>query len=275
MKNVPLNAVQFDPSTQIRAEIDTDTIDDYAEAMEAGAQFPAADLFVSGTGTDAEYFIGDGWHRLLASMKNGDATVRANVHEGGRAQAIKFALSANATNGRRRTNEDKRRAVEVALKEYPNLSSRKIAEMCAVSHDFAERVRKQQLSSDDSSTGRQLSSDDSSRTRIGADGKERKLPERQKVDSENEAQKAWDEEDEKAAGGVPAPAEGEPMEVHSAPPAPINYLPAGKAPFNAEAWKARATAQIAAWLAEVPARHRSAAVEFICTAAQSATEAAV
>ena len=63
----------------------------------------------------------------------------------------------------RRTNADKRRAVEIALKEFPKLSSREIAKVCAVSDEFVNKVRPEEL--------RTVSS---SQTRIGADGKERK-----------------------------------------------------------------------------------------------------
>jgi hypothetical protein len=65
-----------------------------------------------------------------------------------------------------RTNADKRRAVELLLRdeEWSKKSDRWIAEKCGVSHNFVNSVRPQ------------LSSDDSSRT--GQDGKTRKLPER-------------------------------------------------------------------------------------------------
>lgn len=54
---------------------------------------------------------------------------------------------------------DKRRCVEIALREFPKLSSRAIADMCGVSHDFVSRLR--ELSLDDSPT------------RTSKDGKER------------------------------------------------------------------------------------------------------
>ena len=58
-----------------------------------------------------------------------------------RIEALKFALSANATLGRRRTNEDKRRCAKIALEEFPKLSSRAIADLCGVSHTFIEQIR--------------------------------------------------------------------------------------------------------------------------------------
>ncbi len=78
-----------------------------------------------------------------------------------RIEALKFALSANATLGRRRTNEDKRRCVEIALSEFPKLSSNAIAKMCGVSHTMINGMRPPELE------------DSSSSKRMGADGKER------------------------------------------------------------------------------------------------------
>lgn len=60
---------------------------------------------------------------------------------GGRIDALKAALSANAAHGIRRGNADKRRAVEIALREFPKLSSRMIAELCGVSDKTVGTVR--------------------------------------------------------------------------------------------------------------------------------------
>jgi hypothetical protein len=58
----------------------------------------------------------------------------------------------------------------LALSEWPKLSDRQIAEICAVSSEMVGDVRKKQLSESDSSP--------EPITRIGRDGKERKMPKR-------------------------------------------------------------------------------------------------
>jgi hypothetical protein len=136
-RHIPFGSIKFDSATQIRAEIDSGTVEDYAEHMKAGDVFPAADVFDA----DGEYYIGDGWHRLLAAQKNGDVTFPCLVHPGGRHAAIKFALSANAKHGLKRTNADKRKAVTVALAEFPNLSDRQLAELCGVSNHMVAAAR--------------------------------------------------------------------------------------------------------------------------------------
>ncbi len=49
-----------------------------------------------------------------------------------RDDALKYALGANAIHGQRRSPADKRRCVELALKEFPGLTNEVIADMCAV-----------------------------------------------------------------------------------------------------------------------------------------------
>lgn len=155
--NVALSSIELDTSIQCRAVIDTGVINDYAERMTEGDKFPPVELF----GTVEKCWIGDGWHRTLAAKSIEQRTIEANLHPGGRADALKHALGANATNGHRRTNADKRRCVEIALREFPNLSSRALAQMCGVSHVLVNDARPRQLE------------DSSSSTRMSLDGKER------------------------------------------------------------------------------------------------------
>jgi len=136
---VGLAAVSLDTSIQCRAAIDTAVVNEYAERMEAGDIFPPIDVY----GSKVKCWIGDGWHRGLAALQRGAESIEARLHAGGRVDALKHALGANALHGHRRTNADKRRCVEIALREFPKLSSRAVARMCGVSHVFAESLRPQ------------------------------------------------------------------------------------------------------------------------------------
>ena len=51
---------------------------------------------------------------------------------GGKDDALWYAMGANAIHGQRRSPADKRRCVELALKEFPGLTNEVIADMCAV-----------------------------------------------------------------------------------------------------------------------------------------------
>jgi hypothetical protein len=67
------------------------------------------------------------------------------VHQGTARDALLFALGSNTTHGLRRTPADKRRAVEVMLRdeEWAKWSDREIARLCDLSHAFVSGVRRE------------------------------------------------------------------------------------------------------------------------------------
>lgn len=127
---IDLRAIELDTSIQCRAAIDTATVNEYAERMAAGDRFPPIDVY----GTKGKCWIGDGWHRVLAAREKAAESIAANLYPGGRVDALKAALSANAVHGQRRTNADKQRCVEIALREFPKLTDPAIGELCGVDH---------------------------------------------------------------------------------------------------------------------------------------------
>src|ERR1035437_7001237 len=101
---------------QVRVAIDPDLVSEYAEAMRDPAnQFPPIVVFDSG---DGNLRIVDGFHRVAAANENDFLDILAEVREDSRIDALKFALLANTTHGLRRSNEDKRHAVELAIAEW-------------------------------------------------------------------------------------------------------------------------------------------------------------
>ncbi len=137
IENVQLDQIDIYGGTQTRAATNDEVISSYAEAMEAGDEFPPIVVFYDG----ARYWLADGFHRFLARKRTQHATIQADVREGGRTDALTFALSANATNGLHRSNADKRNAVETALEEWPERSNAVIAELCRVSIDLVRKCR--------------------------------------------------------------------------------------------------------------------------------------
>jgi hypothetical protein len=178
--NVRLDAIELDSSIQCRATINTETVNEYANQMWDGDKFPAVTLF----GDANRSWIGDGWHRVLAAKQNGAVSIDADVQAGGRAEALKHALGANALHGNRRTNADKRRCVEIALREFPTLSSRAVAEMCGVSDALVNSARPVQLQ------------DSCSSTRTGLDGKQRPARKRGSKAKSEDVEDEMEEQDE-------------------------------------------------------------------------------
>ena len=122
---IPITRIRLDGGTQPRAALDFDAIEDYAEAMGAGAKFPPVTVFYDGT----DYWLADGFHRVKAAYAVGHDTIECEVHQGTVDEARWLSFSANRTNGLRRTNNDKQRALSAAL-QHPNssqLSNRQIA----------------------------------------------------------------------------------------------------------------------------------------------------
>lgn len=191
--------LRVDGGTQARAGIDAGTVSDYAEAFEELAGFDAEDLPPLDAVLDAggNYWLWDGFHRLDAYKRLGVACAPVNVTEGTLDDARWLACGANARHGLPRSNKDKRKAVEMALRMRPDLSSRAVAEHCRVSHDFVNNLRKE-LSSDDSST------------RTGLDGKARKMPKKPKPAPDGEGASPATPEDAEAVIAANADAQVHP-----------------------------------------------------------------
>ncbi len=125
---------------QTRAATDAATIEEYAEAAQRGAKFPPVSVIA-----DAEantFWLWDGVHRMEAAKRLGAKRIKANVQGGTYADALRLALGANATHGLRRTNADKRKALDMAWKNRRTVWPREdnadpsaeiLADVCGVS----------------------------------------------------------------------------------------------------------------------------------------------
>lgn len=134
-----LDRIDIYGGTQARVATNDEAISSYADAMLEGAVFPPIVVYYDGS----KYWLADGFHRFLAAQRNEFEHIAAEVHNGSRTDALKFALGANATNGIYRSNADKRNAVEIALEEWPNMANNVIAELCKVSADLVRRTRRE------------------------------------------------------------------------------------------------------------------------------------
>lgn len=143
-QKISIDLIRTDGGTQSRAALNPSTIDEYAESIEAGEELPAVILFHDGEA----YWLADGFHRVASARKAGKKTVSAEVRQGTRREAILHSVGANANHGLRRTNADKRRAVETLLSdaEWKTWSDREIARQCAVSNTLVSSLRPKQES---------------------------------------------------------------------------------------------------------------------------------
>jgi hypothetical protein len=123
---------------QVRAGIDPATVDRYAEAMQAGAVFPAIVVFRD---ADGEHHLADGHHRVEAARRVGLAEIDADIRKGDRAAALWHAVGANARHGLPLTPADRRAAVALALKTWPDKSLQQIAAQVGCSVGLVHKVK--------------------------------------------------------------------------------------------------------------------------------------
>lgn len=164
MKNIPLCQIRVDKTLYSRAEINEEVVADYVEAIKRGDEFPP--ILVYWTAGEETYLLVDGFHRVEAQNRvNPNAAISAKLKLGGELDARWAAVSMNQNHGLRRSNADKRRAVELALlhPKGATLSNRLIARHTGVSEFLIRDIRKEMESTAILSQ---------SNLRTGADGRE-------------------------------------------------------------------------------------------------------
>jgi len=136
LTSLRLTKIRVDGGTQMRAELSRDVIVDLAEVLD---DLPPAVVFYDGQ----DYWLADGFHRYGAHSHAARKHMIVEVQPGTRRDAILYAAGANRKHGLRRTNADKRRAVETLLRdeEWGQWSDREIARRCAVSHPLVAEIR--------------------------------------------------------------------------------------------------------------------------------------
>lgn len=151
-----LECIRTDGGTQARDGLNDATVRDYAETWQTLSsrqngflEMPPIVVYHDGT----HYWLADGFHRVAAYQQfldGGSASaspraIRAEVRQGTQRDAILFACGANDTHGLRRTQADKRRAIERLLRddEWRQWSDSEIARRCNVSHPTVATVRRE------------------------------------------------------------------------------------------------------------------------------------
>ena len=171
IKKILISEIVTDAGTQTRVETNEKTIESYSEEMKDGVRFPPIIVFHDGK----TYYCADGFHRILAASRIERNNIDCDVRKGSLLDAIKFALGANASHGLRRTNADKNNAVEIACKNFADVTDREIARICAVSQPFVSKIRPQVITVITSNDVNALKSSVPPR-RIGKSGKSYSTP---------------------------------------------------------------------------------------------------
>ena len=135
-----LTDIEVDPGINPRADgLDPETVEEYAAALAGGVDFPPSVVYRNpATGS---YLLSEGFHRYAAHVKAGRSNMACEVREGDRRDALLNAVASNQRHGLRRTNADKRKAVELALTDCPDWSNRRVAEHVGVGDQLVADVR--------------------------------------------------------------------------------------------------------------------------------------
>jgi hypothetical protein len=139
IKVLNLGALVLDPKLQSRTETNEEVIEDYADAIKLGDEFPPLLVYFDGT----HYWLVDGYHRYHAHKKAGKAGATCEVVNGTFTEAVLRAASVNTKHGMRRSNADKRKAVMTLLDDFQwsDWSNSEIARHCGVSPAFVANLR--------------------------------------------------------------------------------------------------------------------------------------
>lgn len=137
---IALTKLRTDGDTQPRAMLNQDIIAEYTEAMLEDVKFPPIVVFHD----SANYWIADGFHRFFAAKRADAQDIECEIHQGTLRDAQLFSVGANSSHGLRRTNDDKRKAVQTLLNdlEWADWSDHEIARRCNVSHVTVGRIKK-------------------------------------------------------------------------------------------------------------------------------------
>ena len=132
--------IRMDGGTQPRSELLFDVMEDYAEQMRTGVEFPPITVFFDGK----HYWLADGFHRLGAALRVRPADpIEAEVIQGTQTEAQWYSFGVNKTHGLRRTREDRVRAIKAALRhpEGAERSDNDIAKHVGVDHKTVAKYR--------------------------------------------------------------------------------------------------------------------------------------
>lgn len=136
---IAVDNIKMDRAIQSRAAMSMEDMREFSEAMARGDVFPPIVVFWDGK----RYWLADGFHRHGAAKRAGVVDIRCEVHYGTRRDAIVYSAGANKKFSIKRTEADKRKAVEMLLadEEWFGKSASQIAAHVGVSTNSARLWR--------------------------------------------------------------------------------------------------------------------------------------
>lgn len=158
---LPIAGIRRDGGTQPRGGLNEATVQRYVDDLNAGAKFPPVDVVFD----DKDYWLWDGFHRIEAHLRAQRTEILVIQRKGTLKDAQWNSFGANKDHGLPRTNEEKERAIRLAL-QHPNadgMTAVALARHLGVSDKTVTKYREQMQA---------VSEIPTLNTREGADGKQ-------------------------------------------------------------------------------------------------------
>ena len=137
---IQIDLIRMDGGTQPRLGISWEIAYEYGDLMAEGVKLPPVTVFYDGL----EYWLADGFHRVHAAKSQDIAEITADVLQGTLEDAQWYSFGANKSHGLMRSNDDKQRAVQAALRhpKCAGLSDNQIAKHVGVNQTTVSAWRK-------------------------------------------------------------------------------------------------------------------------------------
>jgi hypothetical protein len=150
--SLDIHRIRRDGGTQGRVTLDRSVVEEYAELMRAGTEFPPVRTWFDGD----NYWLSDGFHRVAAAELNEVARIASEVLVGSIEDARWDSCAANSHHGLRRTHADIKVVIERALQHTKgsHLSNNQIAQHLNIPEATLRRWRKTLSSSNGEDTSR-------------------------------------------------------------------------------------------------------------------------
>lgn len=131
----------LDGDIQPPMRLNSDTVETYLHAWMDGAKFPPIVVFRDPDG--GRLWLADGFHRVRAAELAGIVDIMAEVHAGGKRDALLYAAGSNANHGLQRTPGVKKWYLRKLLEdaEWSKLTRGELARICRVRETLVEQVQ--------------------------------------------------------------------------------------------------------------------------------------
>jgi len=145
IESLSIGLIVADPSVQPRAVLNVQTIADYRDVYLASdvtdPPFPPGLVFQDGD----TFWLSWGFHRHAGALAANRGSMKVEIRQGTKRDAILAAMQDNRTHGLRYSNEDKRKIVTTLLddKEWSKQSMTQLAELGGVSRQFVANMKEE------------------------------------------------------------------------------------------------------------------------------------